>query len=251
VYRRLIHQNASQRELVLVGRIMTGVVGALTLVAAFLMINVTGEKMFRTMVTLFSIATAPVAVPMLLGLVSKKVTTRAAVWGFIGGLSVGVALFCYFSYGLPRDARTTLFATSTWSVIWNPDGDEILFGSLPLKVEVLFLAVNALVTLTVMLVTSALFPMSAEQKERVEAFHKRITTPIGQLEEDRHVLDPSKMVFSPFRVVGICVAIIGLMLLGILPWVEGGMALGLGAVLGLGMVIVGALMAWKSRRFSA
>ena len=93
--------------------------------------------------------------------------------------------------------------------------------------------------------------MSAEQKERVEAFHKRITTPIGQLEEDRHVLDPSKMVFSPFRVVGICVAIIGLMLLGILPWVEGRMALGLGAVLGLGMVIVGALMAWKSRRFSA
>ena len=74
VYRRLIRPKASQGELVTVGRLTTAVVGLVALGTAFLMSRGTGEDLFRTMVTLFSIATAPVAVPMLLGILTKRVT---------------------------------------------------------------------------------------------------------------------------------------------------------------------------------
>ena len=59
VYRRYVHPDASQKRLVFVGRVMTLLIGLVALGVAMLMSGIGGEGLFRTMVKLFSIATAP------------------------------------------------------------------------------------------------------------------------------------------------------------------------------------------------
>ena len=67
---------------------MTLLVGAATLGIAFVLARGKGEKQFRNMVTLFSIATAPVGIPMLAGLLSRRITNAAAA---LAGAITGVA----------------------------------------------------------------------------------------------------------------------------------------------------------------
>ena len=108
VYRRLFRKKASQKELVLVGRLMTLLIGVFALWVAFLLSRGSGEQLFRNMVTLFSIATAPVAVPMILGLLSRRVTNAGAIIGFFCGLAVGLGLFfCFYSHGWTIHLGTT------------------------------------------------------------------------------------------------------------------------------------------------
>jgi len=243
VYRRLVRPNASQKELVFVGRIMTLLVGIVALGVAFIMLRGTGEGLFRTMVTLFGIATAPVAVPMILGLLSKRVTNLGAIAGFLCGFGVGLYLFLRFYFWLPKGQDTPI-----WGMIWNPDKDELLIAGLRLKMEVVLFACNALVTFVVMMVVSMLKPMSAEDRARVESFRKRLETPIGELEEDHIKVGEGREILSPFFVVGVCILLIGLMLLGILPWISGAMSIGLDLFFGLTLFIIGGLMSWKSGR---
>jgi SSS family solute:Na+ symporter len=257
VYRRLIHKQASQKELVAVGRLMTLVIGVFALWVAFLLSRGTGEQLFRNMVTLFGIATAPVAVPMILGLLSRRVTNAGAIVGFVCGLAVGVGLFLYFYGlkmhfgsrlleigGLPEKEETALVG----GLVWSPAKDELVFGAMRLKMEVVLFAANTLVTLIATLLVSMLKPMSAGERQQVDFFHRRLAVPIGQLEEDRAAPEAGK-ILSPFFVVGVSVLSIGLLMLGILWWVlkAGDMlAFYLDVFFGGILVVIGGLMAWQS-----
>jgi len=241
VYRRLIRKNASQKELVLVGRLTTLLIGIVALLVAFLMSAGTGEELFRTMVTLFSIATAPVAVPMILGLLTKRATNVGAIVGFLCGLAAGLGLFFLFYHWLPDDKKTPLLGMT-----WDPAKNEILLGDVRLKMEVVLFTVNALVTLIAMLLVSLLKPMSDEERERIGAFHARLTIPVGELEEDFAAAGTA--VLSPFKVVGISIVLIGLMMLGVLPWVTGTLPFTLDLSLGGVLIIIGGLMAWRTGR---
>ena len=242
VYRRLIRKNASQKELVAVGRIMTLVIGVFALWVAFLLSGGTGEQLFRNMVTLFSIATAPVAVPMLMGILSKRVTNLSAIVGFLCGLTVGLGLFIYFYGlwgigGLPEGKDTALFA----GLIWSPEKDEIMFGSMKLKMEVILFTTNAATAFLAMLVVTLFRPMNDEEGARAEAFHQRLQTPIGELDEDKASAGEAE-VLSPFRVVGVSIILIGLMMLGVLPWVTGALAFSLDLGFGALLLVIGAVM---------
>jgi hypothetical protein len=201
---------------------MTLVIGVIALGVAMLMSKGSGEDLFRTMVTLFGIATAPVAVPMLLGLLSKKVTSLSAMLGFLFGLGTGLAL---------------------WKFV---PGDQIAVAGYVWKMEIVLFMSTALVTLIVMVVTSAVRPMTENERERTIAFHKRLDTPIGELEEDRAAAAPGAAIFSPFRVVGISILAIGGMMLAVLPWVNGALAQRLDLFLGLLLLVIGGLMTWRS-----
>ncbi len=243
VYRRLVRPKASDKELVLVGRITTLLIGLFALGTAFLMSGGTGKDLFKTMVTLFGIATAPVAVPMILGLLSKKVTNLSAICGFCCGLAMGVGLYVVFYHLLPEGKETQIFG-----ITWNPEKDEILIGSLILKMEVVLFACNALTTFVVMLVVSLLKPMSAAERDRTEPFHQLLATPIGELEQDHPVAAEGATILSPFFVVGISVLFIGLMLLVVLPWISGSLAFGLNLFFSVALIVAGGLMTWGSKR---
>ncbi len=238
VYRRLLRPGASQKQLVLVGRLMTLVVGGFALGAAMLMSAFTGEQLFKYMVTLFGIVTAPVGVPMILGLLSRRVSNLAALWGWFLGIIVGLALLTWCPKKLFLEYRAA-------------DGQELF--SLILEKEVVIFGGTLVVSLLATLVVTLLVPMGASEKDRVEAFHRRLATPIGQLDED-HAADAAG--FSPFKVVGISIlcigamllGVIGAMLLGVLPRVGGwGLAFGLTLGFGLVLLVVGALMTLLSR----
>ncbi|MCC6487950.1 MAG: hypothetical protein IT364_10665 [Candidatus Hydrogenedentes bacterium] len=222
VYRRLFRPLATQGELVQVGRIMTIVFGLFALGVGLLMSRGKSEDQFRTMVTLFGLATAPVAIPMLLGLVSRRVTNAGAVAGCLAGLLAGL-------------------------LVWQlGPKDEAMIAGVAIKMEIVLLFATSAVTLSVLAVVSVLAPARAEAQERTDAFLARAQTPIGQLPEDV-VLIEKKDVFSPFRVVGVSVLCIGVLLLLVLPWISGRMDLLLAGGTGLLLAVVGGAVALASK----
>ncbi|NLX14492.1 MAG: hypothetical protein GXY44_12675, partial [Phycisphaerales bacterium] len=233
VYRRLLRPNASQKELVLVGRLMTLLAGVLVIGVAFWMTAAQthgGDALFRSMVTLFSVAVPPVAIPMLWGLISRRVNSTSALAAFFVGVAVGLAMFTRWPAGLFGEL---------------PD-EGVLWGA-KWKLENLIFCTTALVTLITIAAASGLVPTNPAERRRAEAFIKRLRVPIGGLQEDFHTAEGVQTI-SPFRVVGICMLIIGLLLLVILPWVSGLLAIKLNLGMVAVMVIGGIAMVWWSAR---
>lgn len=232
VYKRLIRPEASNRQLVIVGRLMTLLVGAISLGLAFSMVEAGGEELFKNMVKLFSVATAPVAVPMLLGLVSRRVSNGSAIIGFFVGLVVGLALFFTLE-------------------------SEVQILGVKLQIETAILVFSLLTTSAAVLISMPFFPMTAVQQQRVDEFHVRLKAPIGQLDEDNITADSGTTLLSPFRIVGVTVAVAGGMMIVVLPWVKalpdteihtGPMAFALNLIIGSALLILGAVMVWVTRK---
>lgn len=214
VYRRLFRRNAGEHELVLVGRGMTLLIGVLALATGLAMAQGKAEDLFRTMVTLFGLATAPVAVPMLLGLVSRHATNAGAISGCFAGLTVGIALFL----AIP--------------------GDEISIAGVTLKMEIVLFLATATSTLGTMLIVDRLRPVSPEQRANTEAFLDRLRVPIGDLPDD--IDDTGTVTVSPFRVVGIAILLIGVLVLAVTPWIRGGLDFAITVGTAVALIAIGA-----------
>ncbi|MFA6242947.1 MAG: sodium:solute symporter family protein [Candidatus Hydrogenedentales bacterium] len=237
VYKRLIRPKASERELVQIGRLMTLLVGVVALGAAFLMSRGKAEDLFRIMVTLFGVATAPVAVPMLLGLVSRRATSLSAMVGFIAGLSLGLALF-FLSY---------FYKTGIWDIgfmQWKPATEDVVFFGTTWKMEIFMFISTTIVTYVTMIVISLIKPMTKEEEKRSDDFQIRLATPIGQLPGDAV---SGQTMMSPFRIVGICTIVIGVMMLALIPWLWGSPAYLWNVALGAVLIAIGLGLMFMSR----
>ncbi|MHC4444446.1 MAG: sodium:solute symporter family transporter [Planctomycetota bacterium] len=224
VYRRYIRPGASQKELVLIGRLMTLLIGTISLGVAFLMVGVGGEGLFRNMVKLFSVATAPVAIPMIAGLLSRRVTHTGALAGFIYGILSGLALFF-----LCPDTFEFI------NTLWRKE-NIIIWGT-------------TVVTFVSMVVVSRLDYQDTSEKQRINVFLDRLKLPIGQAAEDvQPQVRKGKGGISPFIVVGISISAIGAMMLFISPWVTGKLAFIMDFGVGLSFVLVGAVMLIREYR---
>ncbi|MCC6126488.1 MAG: hypothetical protein IT426_16130 [Pirellulales bacterium] len=223
VYRRLFRPRASEKELVVAGRAMTALVGGSTIVIALLFANASAPGLFKIMVTLFGGAVAPLGIPMLLGIASRRISTLAATAGVIGGLALSIALF----FLLPDNG-------DLWGIHWER--------------ETVIFAFSAAAVLLLMYGLSAIRPMSAAETQRVEQFHLRLDTPIGGLPEDAPPEGDREATVSPFRIVGVCVACIGLLMLCVQPFIQETLPKILNVVLGLVLVALGGAMYWLSKR---
>jgi len=224
VYRRLFRPRATEKELVVAGRAMTALVGGLTIILAFHMAHANAPKLFQIMVTLFGAAVAPLGIPMLVGLVSRRVSNFSATLGVIGGLAVSITLVLL----LPKEGSSLL--------------------GLHLEREVVVFAASTVTVLLLMFVPSMIWPMGAAEAERVALFHRRMDAPIGTLPEDPVPGERRKDAISPFRIVGVCVACIGILMLCVQPFIDGWLPRVLNVILGLTLVAIGWLMTWLSRR---
>jgi uncharacterized sodium:solute symporter family permease YidK len=89
VYRPLVRPDASQRELVLVGRVLTIGVGVIAL-GVGLAVAYFRWTIFDTMVTAFGFFLPPTVLPMLGGLLSRRLSSGGVLVGFFAGIVIGL-----------------------------------------------------------------------------------------------------------------------------------------------------------------
>ena len=67
---------------------MTVLVGAMSIVLALMWAGASAPKLFKIMVTVFGCAVGPLGLPMLVGIVSKRVNALSTVIALLGGLAL-------------------------------------------------------------------------------------------------------------------------------------------------------------------
>jgi SSS family solute:Na+ symporter len=155
VYHRLLRPNASARQLVRIGRLITMVVGSLS-VGCGLWIAFSGQQsLLELMVTVAGVFLAPSYLPLLAALVSRRLTWKGALLGYIFGIASGVSMLALrFSLQAHHDA--------SWMRAF--DGITILL--------------NTSLTIAGMWVGSRFLHSAAGERGQIETFFQEFDEPV-------------------------------------------------------------------------
>ncbi len=184
VYQRLIRSRASQKELVLVGRILTGTLGLIVLGLA-LTVTYFQWTIFDTMVAAFGLFVPPTVLPMLAGLVSRRLSARGALVGFAVGMATGVAFVLYKWLGTPVS---------------------------PTAFQAVSILVSTAATTLVLAAAAVWFPATGEAANRTAKFFAALERPSVPVEAT--VVNPAPIAGLVVGVMGLVLLVIGL---GVLP----------------------------------
>ncbi len=176
VYQRLIRREAKQRELVLVGRVLSATVGLIVLGIA-LTVTRSHWTIFDTMVAVFGFLLPPTVLPMLAGLLSRRLTAAGALLGFVAGAGTGTAFAVYRSIGKPA-----------------------MGGSF----QAMSIIVPAVFTGLVLYASARFMPNQGEAHDRAQAFFTMLEQP---------TMTSESSVTSPAPIVGVVIGIMGAFLL--------------------------------------
>jgi hypothetical protein len=160
------------------------------------------------MVTVFGLFVGPMLIPMLAGLLFRRVTWRGAAAGIATGFVTGLALYLYKTFVLSS----------------RPGIDP---NWLRYNFEAISILTNFSATILALLLTSALERVRPEEKAQIESFFQRLSTPVDTQKKDAPV---ATEVFSPFYIIAWVTAGTGLLLL-IASAVQSG---GLGRLVNIG-----------------
>jgi SSS family transporter len=209
VHQRLIHPHATQRELVFVGRGLTAVIGVLALAIALLVIHL-HWNMFDAMVLAFGFFLPPTVLPVIAGLLSKRLSAAGALAGFLTGIGVGLIFLLYRSISGVAEAG---------------------------KVQGASLVAATLVSALVLFLAGWLFPVQGEAADRSARFFEQL----------KRLAPPSEAVDDPAPIAGLVIGVMGvvLFLLGVGVLAESNR---LTAGTGLGLSAIGLAMRWKTFR---
>jgi len=211
VYQRLLRPQAQQKELVLVGRVITAVIGMVVLMIA-LAIRYYHWTIFDTMVAAFGFFLPPTVLPMLGGLLSRRLSTKGALAGFIGGFIFGGALLVYRTVAHPQNA--TQFQAI--SIVWP-----------------------AVLTLLVLWCAAKWFPAKDEERARAVRFTDGLNAPMA--DSKGHVTNP-----APIAGLVIGLLAVALIVVACVPLATGGSVTVLTLAMGVIFLLIGsALMATK------
>ncbi|HTK38325.1 MAG TPA: sodium:solute symporter family protein [Pyrinomonadaceae bacterium] len=191
IYRRLFDKNATQKRLVIVGRAATLLIGVLTVLIGISLIASAKKGLFEVMVTVFGLFVGPMLIPMLAGLLVRKVTWRGAAAGIATGFVSGLSFYLYKSLVLSS----------------QPGIDP---NWLRYDYEAISILTNFAVTIGAMAITTFLEKPSAEEKARIDAFFLKLSTPVNTAKTHAKVTGE---VFSPFKIISWVTAGTGAMLL--------------------------------------
>lgn len=214
VYRPLFAPNASDKNLVFVGRISTLLVGVIALGLGLFVADAQGEgDLFQLMARLFGVFLPPIAIPMLAGLVTSKVSHAGGFLGFFFGIVVGLA--AYFLAEIPVGA-----------------GETINLRYVPI--------LTSLTTASAFLglwLGTVFAPNSSYRKTEIDLF----LSGIGSTAPDAVDETLKAANVTPGPVIGVSVAALGLLVVGVtlvtVPLSEAGLTLGVGTAL----AVVGAV----------
>ncbi|MCA9440784.1 MAG: sodium/solute symporter, partial [Candidatus Omnitrophica bacterium] len=229
VYKRLWGKNSSDRTLVWVGRLSTLVIGLIALGIGLLVEHWAGDDdLFKVMADLASILIPPIGIPMLVGLISRKVSPKGALVGFTLGVLSGIAGF-YLS-SLP----------GSFTLPW---GREVFFSQLNGVAWMTW--ITSVPTLVGMYAASFLLKSNPEEEKRIDEFISHVEA-YGKPEALTGGESPID--FTPLSLVGYAIGILGAIALTA-TWVSVGWGLGwVTMVVGGIMVLVGLASVLLQRR---
>jgi len=121
VYQRLISPNASPQKLLRVGRLITLLVGGISLGIGLYISQGGDQALFHLMVLMATAFIAPSFVPLMGALVSRRLNWQGVVVGYFLGLGVGLSLLAVRAWVLPHGHWPWLLA--------NFDGASILINT--------------------------------------------------------------------------------------------------------------------------
>ncbi len=220
VYKRLIKPNATDRELVMCGRLTTIAVGLTALGITLLIMRRAQEtELLNMMIQLFAVFLPPIAIPILTGLLTKKINSGGGLTGLATGTVAGMVVF---------------FANEIWG------GQIPLFAMLAATEWVTLVTVCT--TVAGMLIGTALTRNSAGQNRKVDGLFERLEE-VEAPQERGTAASGGTGDFSPFPIIGYVVLFFGLLLIGAVLFFspkelasERLMSFGVGAV----MILIGA-----------
>ena len=227
IYRRLFDKEASQKRLVIVGRIATLLVGALTIIIGVSLIASARTGLFEVMVTVFGLFVGPMLIPMLAGLLSRRITWRGAAAGIAAGFISGLSFFLYKNFVLAG----------------SPGVDP---NWLRYDYEAMSILTNFSVTILAMLVVTALERVTAQDRAQIDEFFARLATPIDPTQTHAHVQGE---VFSPFYIIGWVTAGTGVLLLVASAVQPGGAGRAVNVGAGVALCLIGIGLYQLHKRF--
>ncbi len=165
LYKRLFKPQATEKNLVKVGRTATLLIGALIIAVAILISVLKGFNMFDIMFKAFGALLPATALPILAGFFWRRITARGALTGLIAGAVSGIVLVIInvslvSSYGDEMQASPEL-------QYWLRQGWDA---------SALFL--NIMITLAAMFLGSPRKSLTEQEKTRVEAYFTDLATPV-------------------------------------------------------------------------
>jgi hypothetical protein len=184
-------ESLAAKALVLVGRIATLLVGGITIIIGVLLVNSTKGGLFELMVTVFNLFVGPMLIPMLVGLLNRRVTWRGAAAG------IGVGFICSFS----------LYCYKTFVLAKQPGVDPMW---LRYTFEAISIFANAGVTIMAIVVTTLLEKPRAQEQAKIRTFFEQLDRPISAQEYAEERED----VVSPLAIIGWITIGIAVLLLG-------------------------------------
>lgn len=215
VYRRWLRPLAGGRELVWVGRWLTGCVGVAVLAIALLVTHF-HWTIFDTMVAAFGFFLPPTVLPVLAGLLSRRLSASGAFAGFGVGIVVGAAFLFY-----------------QWRFV--PGGGAAF--------QALSIVVPAFLTVLVLVAAAVFFPARGEAAARADVFFARLARPTPAA-PDAGGINPAPIAGTVIAAMGAVLALIGA---GALPHSASALTFGMG----IGFLILGIAIIAAGRRSGA
>jgi SSS family solute:Na+ symporter len=213
VYHRLFRPEASDAQLLRIGRWATLILGLITTALGLWIAALGQQALFNTMVTLLGLFMAPTFLPLLAGLASRRLTARGALLGFCFGLATGF----------------TMLALKTWWLPLRPDGASL---STIYAFEGVSLLANAAATILGLVIGTVLGKRDEAEAARAAGFFAQLDRPIGPGE-----VPPPATTNSALPVLGLSTIGVGVLL------AVAGLLAGSTAALLSDLTIGGALMA--------
>ena len=138
----------SEKSKLVVARLATILVGGLVIALTFVMQYAQGaDDLFNLSNKVFGVFLPPIAIPMLCGIFVRKFSKRSGLIGLVGGIAVGLVIFCV-------GAKPELAYLR--EMIW-------IFPA------------TAVATILFLVIGSCLFPDAASERESVESFMDKLS----------------------------------------------------------------------------
>jgi SSS family transporter len=228
-YGRVIRPDATEKQILFWGKINTAIVGSLTILFAIGINYIRGFNLWDIMVKAFGAFGPAIMLPLLAGMFAKKVNSRGALFGIVGGMISGVTLVVL---------NTILLGVYAEQI----KTDEHLSYLLKQGFNSVSIGVNILVTIAAMWIGSLIGKAPDEERARVESFFMRMNVSSDTVAVDKTRRERR----SPFIVVGIALFIYGIVFLPI-GFIIGGGGKIIDLITGLAMMALG-LMIWFTNR---